>query len=187
MGNGQSFSRSCNTTEQNRHRLKQTHRQDPTITESATEATAKPIELLDTRPAHTTGAQLLDNVLQRLQTLPDNGILKLITLGQPDSDLADLADRGYRISFAEWRGGAWDVEILAANAPDIADLRGMEAPEPMHHILTAATGLKGDEIYFARLPHVPHPLFPFLEERKLRWWVHEEMDQSVLLAVKASG
>ncbi len=182
-GNGKTFSKNWNTTDQIQHRLKQTHRQEPTIAESVT----KPIEFLDARPADDAGAPLLDNVLQTLQTLPGDGVLKLIALSQPELLSADLADRGFRINSAQWREDAWDVEIVGANTPEIADLRGMEAPEPMHHVLMAASQLDGDQTYFARLPHVPHPLFPFLEEQKLRWWVHEEMDQSVLLAVKASG
>ncbi|MCP4333435.1 MAG: DUF2249 domain-containing protein [Gammaproteobacteria bacterium] len=60
----------------------------------------------------------------------------------------------------------------------------MEAPEPMQHVLLAGSRLDGDETYFARLPHVPHPLFPLLRERNLHWWVHEEVDQSALLAVR---
>jgi hypothetical protein len=133
------------------------------------------------------GAQLLDKVLQTLQTLPGDGVLKLITLSQPDLLSADLADRGYRIKLTQWREDAWDVEILGANTLEIADLRGMEAPEPMHHVLLAASQLDGDQTYFARLPHVPHPLFPLLRERGLRWWVHEEVDQSALLAVRAKS
>ncbi len=181
--NGQTFGRSWKTTEQNQHRLQRPHRQEPTIAETA----AKPLEFLHARPTAAAGEQLLNAVLQALQKLPGDGVLKLITGSQPDLLLADLTDRGYRIRSRQWREDTWDVEVLNANTPDIADLRGMEAPEPMNHVLTAASRLDGDTTYFARLPHVPHPLFPLLREREFRWWVHEEVDQSALLAVRAGN
>jgi hypothetical protein len=73
--------------------------------------------------------------------------------------------------------------VSGTETPDIVDLTELEAPEPMQQILLAATRLNDDETYFARLPHVPQPLFPLLKERGLCWWVHEETDQSALLAV----
>lgn len=84
------------------------------------------------------------------------------------------------------RKDAWLIEISGADNPDIVDLRELEAPEPLHRVLLAASELGPDDVLLARLPHVPHPLFPLLEERNLRWWVHEESDRSVLLAVKAA-
>jgi len=72
---------------------------------------------------------------------------------------------------------------LPAAKPDIADLRGLEAPEPMERVLLACTGLRPGEVYLARVPHVPMPLFPHLESRGLNWRVHEDPGQGVLLAV----
>ena len=146
----------------------------------------KPLAFLDARPMQNGDAQFVDAVVQSLQTLSDDGVLKLLATNEPDSLAVELADRGYRITSCHWREDAWDIEISAPHTPDIADLRGMEAPEPLHHVLTAASQLEGDKTCFARLPHVPHPLFPLLRERGLRWWVHEELDQSALLAVRAN-
>ena len=124
--------------------------------------------------------------MQSLKALPDDGVLKLLIPNEPDLLKIELAGQGYRITSHQWREDTWDIEISGPHTPDIADLRDMEAPEPMHHVLTAASLLGGDETYFARLPHVPQPLFPMLKERDLRWWVHEELDQSALLAVRTS-
>lgn len=67
--------------------------------------------------------------------------------------------------------------------PRVEDLRGLEAPEPMERVLLACAGLQPGDVYLARVPHVPGPLFPHLEIRGLSWRVHEEPGQGALLAV----
>lgn len=143
-----------------------------------------PLAFLDARPMQNGDVKFVDAVVQSLDTLSSDGVLKLLTTNKPDSLAVELADRGCRIASCQWRQDAWDIEICAPQTPGIADLRELEAPEPMHQILAAASRLEGDETFFARLPHIPHPLFPLLRERGLVWWVHEELDQSALLAVR---
>jgi hypothetical protein len=75
-------------------------------------------------------------------------------------------------------------KVLGAKKPDIVDLRNLEAPEPMEKVLLACSELGAGEFYLARVPCVPKLLFPHLESRGLRWWVHEEADQSALLLVR---
>lgn len=145
-----------------------------------------PLVFLDVRPMESAGEQLLDPVFQALETLPEDGVLKLLARTRPDLLIAQLTKRGYKIKSRQEQENTWDIEVLGTAAPDIVDLRELEAPEPMQQILLAASRLDGDKIYFARLPHVPHPLFPLLRERNLRWWVHEEVNQSALLAVRAA-
>ena len=70
-----------------------------------------------------------------------------------------------------------------AAIPDINDLRGLEAPEPLVRILTACTQLEGDEAYLAHLPHVPNPLFTHLETRGMQWKFFEEEDGSALVLI----
>ena len=70
------------------------------------------------------------------------------------------------------------------NIPGIIDLCNLEAPEPMERILSAGAQLGSEEIYLARLPHVPFPLFPLLEKRKLDWQIHEEEDGRVLILIR---
>ncbi len=146
----------------------------------------KPLDFLDIRPEESVGEKLLDAVFQTLECLPHDGVLKLLAGSRPDVLIAQLTEHGYQIKSRQEQENIWDIEILGTAAPDIVDLRGYEAPEPMHQILLAASRLDGDKTYFARLPHVPHPLFPLLRERNLRWWVHEEVDRSALLAVRAA-
>ncbi len=74
--------------------------------------------------------------------------------------------------------------ISAANLPDIIDLRGLEAPEPMQKILLACAQLGPDDKYLARLPHVPTLLFPHLQTRGLNWQVFEEEDGSAVILIR---
>jgi len=67
--------------------------------------------------------------------------------------------------------------------PAIDDLRELEAPEPMERVLLACAELQPGNVYLARLPHVPVPLFPHLASRGLNWRLHEDPGQGVLLAV----
>jgi len=119
-----------------------------------------------------------------LEELPDNGILKLNAMNRPDGLLGFLEERGYRTSVQQWHKNAWGVEILASGVPDIVDLRDLEAPEPMERILIACAKLDPGMSFLARLPHVPHPLFPHLKSRNLQWQVLEEPDESALLLVR---
>lgn len=73
--------------------------------------------------------------------------------------------------------------IAGGKLPDIVDLRDLEAPEPMETILTACAQLGADEVYLARLPHVPGPLFPLLKARRLIWQLHAEAENSVLILI----
>ncbi|MDH4021062.1 MAG: sulfotransferase family 2 domain-containing protein [Xanthomonadales bacterium] len=67
--------------------------------------------------------------------------------------------------------------------PTIVDLRNLEAPEPIERILMACSQMASEDNFRARLPHVPHPLFPLLEARGLEWKIHEEMDGSTLITI----
>jgi hypothetical protein len=74
--------------------------------------------------------------------------------------------------------------LTGNNIPDIIDLCNLEAPEPMVRILSAGAQLGAEDIYLARLPHVPFPLFPLLEKRGLDWQIHEEEDDRVLILIR---
>lgn len=71
--------------------------------------------------------------------------------------------------------------------PDIVDLRGLEAPEPMEKILLACAQLGQDDYFLAHLPHVPDPLFPILATRGIGWQVFEQVDGSALVLIRRSS
>ncbi len=74
--------------------------------------------------------------------------------------------------------------VAGFDLPEIIDLCGLEAPEPMVKILLACTHMGPDDSYLARLPHVPDPLFPQLEARGLEWQIHEEADGKALVLIR---
>lgn len=71
--------------------------------------------------------------------------------------------------------------------PQLVDLRGLEAPEPMETILLACLQLKADEYYLAHLPHEPTPLFPHLQARAMEWQVFEQADGSALVLIRRAA
>ncbi len=77
--------------------------------------------------------------------------------------------------------------LTVDNSPEINDLRNLEAPEPMERILSAGAQLGSEDIYLARLPHTPFPLFPLLENRGLNWQIHQEEDGCVLILIRKSS
>ncbi len=148
------------------------------------ELVPKPLAFLDICALENAGAQLSDTVLKALAALSSDGVLKLLAEHRPDALIRELALCGYWIRWRQRQAGSWDIEVRGPDTPAIADLRELEAPGPMQRVLLAASRLDSDGTYLARLPRVPHPLFPLLQERGLRWWVHEEADHSALLAVQ---
>ncbi len=74
--------------------------------------------------------------------------------------------------------------IPGHNEPEVIDLRGLEAPEPMEKILMACSKLGTQDHFLARLPHLPTPLFPHLEARGMAWQVHEQTDGSVIISIE---
>jgi len=74
--------------------------------------------------------------------------------------------------------------LTGNNIPEIIDLCSLEAPEPMEKILSAGAQLAPQDVYLARLPHIPFPLFPHLENRGLDWQIHEEEDGHVLILIR---
>lgn len=53
--------------------------------------------------------------------------------------------------------------LTGNNIPEIIDLCNLEAPEPMERILLAGAQLEPQDVYLARLPHIPLPLISQLE------------------------
>jgi len=145
---------------------------------------SEPLAFIDLRPMEDASAQLSATVIPALQALAGDGVLKLLAQERPDDLMQQLAADGYRVQARLAQRRNWDIEVMDAHLPEIVDLRALEAPGPLQQVLLAASRLEADNTYLARVPCVPQPLFPLLEERSFRWWVHEEADHSALLAVQ---
>ncbi len=143
--------------------------------------------VLDLRSIEDQLAPPPQTLIAALDRLADDGILKLTTTARPGAIIELLEQSGHRFNLRQWRERAWDIEVLGVETPAIADLRELEAPEPMEKVLLACARLASGEGCLARLPRVPVMLFPHLESRGLCWWVHEEVDQSALLMVRSDA
>jgi AcrR family transcriptional regulator len=152
--------------------------------ERAHPAPVLPLAALDVRPLLEAGGDPLGEILAQLRRLPPDGVMKLIAPFRPAPLLSLLAARGYRVEARELESDCWGVEVLAPSAPPIADLRELEAPEPLERILTATAKLAPGEAYAARVPRHPRLLLPRLEERGLRYQVYEEPDGTALVHVR---
>ena len=80
------------------------------------------------------------------------------------------------------RAGAIDDLFATPSGPQSETAPPPERLSDFELITPIRSGGAG-EVYLARLPHVPVPLFPHLETRGLSWRVHEEPYGVVLLAV----
>jgi uncharacterized protein (DUF2249 family) len=122
----------------------------------------------------------LSRALDALAALPREGVVKLSGARDPAALLAALRERGV---CAEVEPGSGRLELRPAGAAAILDLRDLEAPEPMQHVLEAAARLAPGGALLARTPCFPRPLLQQLERRGLRWQAIEEGDGSGLVHV----
>ena len=140
---------------------------------------------LDVRPILASGRDPLADVLGALEGLADDGVLLLIAPFQPRPLLALLEGRGFHADLSQV-GAAFEVEIRAPAAPEVLELRELEAPGPLEAVLAGAAGLQSGQALIARVPRVPRMLLPHLEERGLAWCAVERADGSALLHVRST-
>ncbi len=138
---------------------------------------------LDVRPILASGRDPLADVLGALERLADDGALLLTAPFAPRPLVALLGGRGYRTAVSG-TDGVFEVEILAAGAPDPLELRELEAPGPLEAVLAASAELEVGAALIARVPRIPRMLLPHLDERGLGWTVVERSDGSALLHLR---
>jgi AcrR family transcriptional regulator len=147
-------------------------------------ATTSPFHELDVRPILESGVDPLVEIQQALANLPAESLLKVTAPFQPNPLLAFLQSRGLRTQSVQFSEQHWVLEILGTAVPDIIDLRELEAPEPLEQCLHSSARLAPGQDFYARLPRVPRLLLPRLQDRGLRFWVHEEPDSSALILIR---
>ena len=145
---------------------------------------AGPLATLDVRPLLDKGSDPLEQILEALDGIGSDGLLKLTAPFRPAPLLVLLAGRDFRFSVREAEPGVFEVEIQPPGAPEIEDLRDLPAPEPLERVLEATAQLEPGAAFLSRVPRYPRLLLPHLEERRIEWAVHEEVDQSALLYVR---
>jgi len=142
------------------------------------------IVVFDARSAGLGPAEVLDAVVERLETLPPGGALKLEVGFEPAALVASLTERGLAAEACECSRGVWSLEVRPSESPEIVDLRDLEAPEPLERMLEAAARLAPGDSLLARLPRFPRMLLPQLAKRGLPWEIYEERDRSALVHVR---
>ena len=123
-------------------------------------------------------------LLQALQSVPPDGVLEIRFGFDPTALIAVAAERGFRAEVAVRYAAGWVLTVRARGAPEILDLRDLEAPEPLERILEASAALTPGAALLARTPRPPRMLLPQLERRALAWEVIEEPDRSGLVWVQ---
>jgi AcrR family transcriptional regulator len=145
---------------------------------------AGPLATLDVRPLLAAGSDPLERILEALEGIGADGLLKLTAPFRPAPLLVLLKGRGFRCKVREVEPALFEVEIQPPGACEIEDLRDLPAPEPLERVLEATAQLAPGAAFLARVPRYPRLLLPRLEERGIEWAVHEEPDQSALLYVR---
>ncbi len=126
------------------------------------------LQELDVRPLLDEGTDPLQHILQRLDSLPRQGLLLLVAPFRPDPLLGVLHGRGFRTLVRADGPHLWRIEIQAPGCT-LVDLCNLEAPGPMERILLLCAGLEAGQNLLARVPRTPQLLLPRLAERGLQW------------------
>ncbi len=142
-----------------------------------------PLAVLDVRPILASGRDPLQSILDHLGRLPTGGVLQVIAPFRPKPLLALLAGRGHAVRDRDEGGGVFHVEIAATDSPPIQDLRDLEAPLPLEHVLTVAAQLRQGETQVFRVPRLPTLVLPHLAARGVAYCARQEPDGSALLWV----
>ncbi|MFZ4579024.1 MAG: DUF2249 domain-containing protein [Myxococcota bacterium] len=142
---------------------------------------------LDVRPILASGTDPLLAILAALKTVASDGMLQVIAPFRPAPLLVLLTDQGFRCEALLLGPGMWQVEVLGPKAPEVADLRELEAPEPMEQVLLRSSRLLPGQSLLARVPRTPTLLLPRLAERGLVATPCLQPDGSALLHVRRPG
>jgi TetR/AcrR family transcriptional regulator len=139
---------------------------------------------LDVRPILATGTDPLHAILAALQTVAPDGMLQVIAPFRPAPLLALLTGQGFRCEAILLGSALWQVEVLGPDAPEVADLRELEAPEPLEQVLLRSSRLLPGQSLLARVPRMPALVLPLLAERGLHATPCPQPDGSALLHVR---
>jgi hypothetical protein len=142
------------------------------------------IALVDAGTGCASPADGRERLLEALDAVPPDGVLEIRFGFDPTALIATAAERGFHAEVAVRGAAGWVLAVRAPGAPEILDLRDLEAPEPLERILEACAALPPGAGLLARTPRPPRMLLPQLERRALAWEVIEEPDRSGLVWVQ---
>ena len=171
-------------------------------------AAGKIIEL-DVRPVMETGKDPLDIIVERIKTLPEGYVLKIVNSFEPVPLMRLLGKQGFE-SYAEIISDElvntyfhkrteqhtiaanknpgysvdWDqILIRFKDRLETIDVTSLEMPLPMHRILESLKTLPGDKALFVVHKRIPVYLLPELEEQGFSYRIKEIGDAEVHLLI----
>lgn len=135
---------------------------------------------LDARPIFAAGDDPLPSVLAALSRLLPGGLLLFSVPFLPRPLIALLTRRGLDVTTTREPDGF----ALWIGHPAPMDLRELEAPDPLEHILLALAALEPGDSIVARTPRLPAVLLPRLAERGLNHHTMTLPDGSALVCIR---
>ncbi len=141
--------------------------------------------VLDVRPLLAAGEDPLERILLALERLPKKGVLVLRAPFRPRPLLVLLEEKGYRLRVEQRGDGLFEVLIQGSEAPEIEDLRGLPAPEPLERILFLCSKLEHGQTLAFRTPRVPRLLLQRLEEKGLCAQFQSLGDDTALIMIRS--
>ena len=163
---------------------------------------------LDVRPVISSGKDPLNVIMQKLKTVKDGDVLRIINSFEPTPLILLLSKKGYS-SFVEKQGenyvetylwknasvndveqekpsalGDWD-EVLQKFDDRLVkiDVRGLEMPQPMHKILSSLEEIPADHALYVYHKRIPVYLLPELSDRGFEYRFKEIGEGEVHLLI----
>ena len=163
---------------------------------------------LDVRPVISSGKDPLNLIMQKLKTVRDGEVLRIINSFEPTPLILLLSKKGYS-TFVEKQGenyvetylwknaavdeveqektsapGDWDEELQKfENRLMKIDVRGLEMPQPMHKILSSLDEIAPDHALYVYHKRIPVYLLPELSDRGFEYRFKEIGEGEVHLLI----
>ncbi len=142
---------------------------------------------LDVRPILADGTDPLDAILDALGTVVEGGVLTVTAPFRPGPLITLLRERKHGVIDRQVTDKLWSVDIVVNAGADIIDLTDLEPPDPLEHVLKAASRLAAGSVYLARLPRFPRLLIPHLRERNVSFAISKAEDGAALVRLEGKG
>lgn len=142
---------------------------------------------LDVRPILAEGTDPLDAILDALATVVEGGVLTVTVPFRPLPLITLLRERKHGVFDRQVTDSLWSVDVVVNGGTQIVDLTDLEPPDPLEHVLKAASRLGPGAVYLARLPRSPRLLIPHLRERNVLFAIANAEDGAALLRLEGRG
>ncbi|MGE3141272.1 MAG: DUF2249 domain-containing protein [Thermoleophilia bacterium] len=131
---------------------------------------------LDVRPVIASGGEPFRMIMDAVEGLPPDGVLRIRSPFEPTPLHRVLAGRGFSNIVREHAPGDWQTDYWrpGATGPLVLDVRGLAPPEPLERTLATLEEIPGDRPLLQINDRVPAFLLPLLDERGYRYSIDED-------------